>query len=156
MTDLINATFGDLQDEYYPGSTQRRRESREARKNRMAEEREEAKTNEDWDAHPTKPKHLPDGRELEMFHIGALAKALNRRPVTIRSWITKGWIPQARYRTSAVEGSRGDAGRRLFTRAMIEGMQRIAREEGLLDPKPPPITETKFTKRILAEYRSWL
>jgi hypothetical protein len=93
---------------------------------------------------------------MEFFHIGALAKALGRRPVTIRSWITKAWIPKARYRTNDVVGSRGNAGRRLWNRKMIEGMQRIAREEGLLDPRPPPITETRFTERIISEYRSWL
>jgi hypothetical protein len=155
MSDLISEAFGDLQSEFYPASKQRRRESREDKALRLARERAEAKEEEGWDAHPV-IKHLPDGREMEMFHIGALAKALGRRPVTIRSWITKAWIPKARYRTNDIVGSRGNAGRRLWNRKMIEGMQRIAREEGLLNPKPPPITETRFTERIVAEYRSWL
>lgn len=153
--DLIRSHFGGLEDEFYPASSQRRRESREARRNRLAQERQEAKQEEGWDAHPIKKTHPQTKQTLELFPIGALAKALNRRPVTIRSWISKGWIPQAGYRTKERVGTRGDAGLRMWSRKQIEGMQRIAGEEGLLNPSPPKITNTKFTQRVLAEYRSW-
>lgn len=71
------------------------------------------------------------GRRVEFFHIGALARALNRRPNTMRKWLTHGVIPPARFRTrgATVKGSK-----RLWTRAQIEGIVAIADEEGVLVP----------------------
>jgi hypothetical protein len=157
MSNLIRDHFSPLEDEFYPGSTQRRRESREDRRNRLAAERAEAKAAEEWDAHPMKKAYRQDGHyvEVELFPIGALARALQRRPVTIRSWISKGWIPKATFRTGEIKGTRGNAGRRMWNRKQIEGMARIAKEEGLLNLSPPLITSTRFTQRVLAEYRSW-
>jgi hypothetical protein len=152
-------SFTDLQDEFYPGSKQRRRESREMRRERQAVERAETKENESWDARPWK-KHvrLADGRELdlEMFPIRSLAKALGRESVTVRSWIRKGWLPKAKYQTKPLAGTRGDAGRRLWTRAQIEGIAAIAREEGLLKESPPLMQQTRFTERVVAAWRDWL
>ncbi len=42
-----------------------------------------------------------NGEEVRMFTIGALARALNRQPITIRSWENKGWIPKANFRKQA-------------------------------------------------------
>jgi hypothetical protein len=42
-----------------------------------------------------------NGEEIRMFTIGALSKALNRKPITIRSWEHKGWIPKANFRKQA-------------------------------------------------------
>lgn len=152
MTDLLRG-FEDLEDEYYPGSRQRRRESQTARRQRVATERQVAKEEESWD---TRPKEVYlQGVRYDMFPIGALSKALGRRPVTIRSWIDKGWIPKARFKTPDIVGTRGNAGRRLWTRAQIEGIVRIAREEGLLDQKPPLIQSTKFSERVFSEFKSW-
>ena len=151
----------EMQDEYYPGSKQKRRESNEARQERETTERAEAKENEDWDAHPWR-KHVkfPSGehKELELFPVGALAKALHRDSVTIRAWIRKGWLPEARYKTPGMAGTRGNAGRRLWSRAQIEGIVNIAREEGLLNdsPKPPRIVTTRFTERVMASWKEWL
>lgn len=151
-------SFADL-DEFYPGSKRRRRESTQARRERLVVERAEARDNESWDARPQR-KHVTfaDGREadLDMFPVGALAKALQRDSVTIRAWIRKGWLPKAKYRTQPVVGSRGDAGRRLWSRAQVEGIVRIAREEGLLNRNPPRIQRTMFTQRVVAEWRQWL
>ena len=93
---------------------------------------------------------------MDLFFIGALAKALNRDSVTMRAWIRKGWLPGAMYQTRPVEGSRGDAGRRLWTRAQIEGIAQIAKEEGLLNDNPPRIQRTKFTRRVMAAWKEWL
>jgi hypothetical protein len=156
MTDLLRG-FEDLKDqeeEYYPWSRQRRRESLTARRQREAVERRESKEEEPWDAHP---KRIPfQGFEIEFFPIGALAKALGRRPVTIRSWIDKSWIPKARFKTPDIPGTRGNAGRRLWTRKQIEGIARVAREEGLLDPKPPLIQTTRFSERVFSEWKDWI
>jgi len=152
VTDL-QELFAPLQDEYYPGSKRKRRESLEMKHERQVEERRVAKEEETWDAHPVKTwvKGIP----IEMFRIGALAKALGRDSVTIRSWMRKGWLPRNAYQTAPVVGSRGDAGRRLWTRAQIEGIVAIAREEGLLAEKPPRPVDTNFTARVVAAWRSW-
>ena len=150
----LMAAFGTLQDEYYPGSKRKRRESLEMRQERVKAEKAQAREEESWDAHPL--KKWVKGVEYEMFPIGALAKALGRDSNTLRAWIRKGWLPRNTYQTAPVVGSRGDAGRRLWTRRQIEGIVQIAKEEGLLDPKPPRLVETAFTRRVVAAWRSWL
>lgn len=154
MSDLLE-TFGELEDEFYPHSKQRRRESVEARRARMTSEKKAARAGENWDARPKKWTHPVTHQTLELFPIGALAKALGRRSVTIRSWIDKGWIPKAGYVTKPVRNTRGNAGRRLWNRKQIEGMQKIATEEGLLDENPPLMTNTRFTERVIASWRDW-
>jgi hypothetical protein len=157
---LLKETFGSWKDEeYYPGSRQRRRESKEARQARLTSERIEAKANESWDARPWRKRvKLKDGREayLELFPIGALAKALHRDSVTVRAWIRKGWLPHAGFQTKPLAGTRGDAGRRLWTHAQIEGIARIAEEEGLLSDNPPRIQRTRFTEKVMSAWKEWL
>lgn len=145
--------FEPLQDEFYPGSKIKRRESQEMKRDRLLEERRQEKEDEPWDAHPLEIWY--QGKQYEMFRIGALGKALGKDSVTIRSWIRKGWLPRNSFQTAPVRGTRGDAGRRLWTRAQIEGIVRIAREEGLLEEKPPQMTKTNFTKRVIAEWKTW-
>jgi hypothetical protein len=155
MSDLLQA-FGPLQDEFYPGSKQRRRESQEMKHERLVEERRVAREDEPWDAHPVEVYIGPT--RYEMFRIGALAKALERDSVTIRAWQRKGWLPRNSYQTNPVVGSRGNAGRRLFTRAQIEGIVTIAQEEGLLPVQRPTGVsprDTNFTARVIAAWRSW-
>jgi hypothetical protein len=157
VSDLLRG-FEDLkgmEDEFYPHSTQRRRESRDMRRARMKQERKAIRAEEGWDAHPKVWTNPATGESLELFYIGALAKALGRRSVTIRSWIDKGWIPKAGYVTRGRAGTRGDAGLRLWNRKQIEGMQKIAEEEGLLDEIPPLMTNTRFTERVIASWREW-
>jgi hypothetical protein len=153
----LMAGFGTLQDEFYPGSKQKRRESQEMKHDRLVEERRQAREDEGWDAHPIKDKIHPVTKQpMELFTVGALAKALQRNSVTMRTWIRKGWLPRAMFQTKPVYGSRGDAGRRLWTRAQIEGIVAIAREEGLLGEKPPRIQTTNFTHRVTAAWKNWL
>jgi|SRR5215831_18925971 len=152
MTDLL-AGFDGLQDEYYPGSKQRRRESRQQRHERRVVERREERDAASWDV---KPKEVwYKGVKYEMFPIGALAKALGRDSVTLRAWIRKGWLPRHQFQTGQVYGSRGDAARRLWTRAQIEGIAQIAKEEGLLEERPPRIQSTHFTERVFAAWKTW-
>lgn len=107
-----------------------------------------AKEPENWDAKPVK------GLDAELFTIGALATALNRKPVTIRKWETNGWLPKARYmlrKGSSIQGQR-----RLYTREQIEGLVRIAREEHVLDdPKSlrTSIETTRFPERAKALWK---
>lgn len=85
------------------------------------------------------------GRTRAFYTIGALAKALGRSEVTIRSWEAKGIMPKTPYRTPApsnpLPGTK-PAGRRLWTVEQIEGILRICVEEGvILDGKTPPTRE---------------
>lgn len=58
---------------------------------------------------------------MEVFTIGALAKALERPIPTIRMWLDRGYLPSISYRLPAVEvGGKMRKNRRLYTRAMVE------------------------------------
>lgn len=154
-TELM-AAFAPLQDEYYPGSKQKRRESKEMRHERMVEERRVAREDEEWDARPITGKIHPVTKQpMELFTVGALGKALRRDAVTMRAWIRKGWLPRASFQTKPVYGSRGNAGRRLWTRTQIEGILQIAREENLMQEHPPRIQQTNFTARVTAAWKNW-
>lgn len=139
MSREVNAAFDDLLGSTYPGSRQTRRT---VAKRKPADDEEER-----WDAHPTIQK--VDGRDVEFFYVGAVAQALGRRPNTIRKWLNEGTLPKERFRTNspAIKGSR-----RLWTRAQIEGMRRIAREEGLFDGAV--VSRTEFTVRVKELFRS--
>lgn len=145
--------FAPLEDEYYPGSKLKRRESRQQKHERAVAARREVRESEDWDARPKRV--TVRGIDMDMWPIGALGKALGRDPVTIRTWIRKGWLPKNGFQTQPVVGSRGDAGRRLWTRIQIEGIVRIAREEGLLEEHPPRIQTTNFTRRVIEAWKTW-
>lgn len=155
QTPLENILHGlsYIQDEYYPGSKQTRRESRQARRERVVEERRLARQDEGWDAHPK--KGTVNGVDIEVFPVGALAKALGRDSVTIRAWMRKGWLPRNSFQTRPIYGSQGNASRRLWSRAQIEGIATIARQEGLLDHHPPRIQTTNFTQRVFAAWKTW-
>ena len=111
MPDDITQLFKDL-DEYYPGSRQKRRNPDAAPERKKPEPT-------DWDAKPyVKKLH---GKEVEMFTIGALAKALGKREGTIRAYQDKGYLPKTPYRLPAKEvNGKLRPGRRLFTRSMVE------------------------------------
>lgn len=135
-SDAIEA-FGELA-EHYPGSRQKRRA--------VATTEPDAGEEMRWDAHPVFIE--VDGVPHEFFLIGALGVVLNRKPVTLRKWIEAGILPKERYRTNV---STANGSRRLWTRAQIEGIARIAREEGLL--QGANIGATKFAERVRELFR---
>ena len=102
-----------------------------------------------------KPKTFNiNGTPTEFYSVGQLAAALHRSPVTIRKWERLGILPVASFRTP---GQVREKARRLYSRAQLEIIVRIAYEEGLmagtqdaqgiLHPKKG-ITDTKFTERV--------
>jgi hypothetical protein len=98
------------------------------------------------------------GKEIEFYTIGQLAEALGLRPVTVRKWESRGWLPQPIVRMPPPrKGGLPDKkvkGRRLWTRVQVEGIVRIAREESMLGPaNQVPRDKTVFTQRIVALYR---
>jgi hypothetical protein len=106
--DFIDQTFGDL---YYPGSKRKRREP----------EVEAPKKDAAWDAHP-RPTTLPNGKEIDLFTIGALAEALGRPVITLKLWMKEGHLPTSPYRlpTKVDKNGKERQGRRLYSRSMIE------------------------------------
>lgn len=90
-----------------------------------------------WDEQPHYV--LYKGQTIEVFWRGALAKALNRTVVAIRAMERKGSI-----RTPALFDKHE---RWLYTRDQIEDMVKLAKEEGVLDPR----TTRKFSDRFVKE-----
>lgn len=72
-----------------------------------------------WVAELPHKEYIVGGVVRKMYLIGALAKALGKKPVTVRSWEAKGWIPTPNFRTAAPVGSQVPGvepkGRRLYT-----------------------------------------
>ena len=98
-----------------PGSKQKRRET-----NTAAEKRRKKIMGESngWDENPI--VRSIKGVETELFTIGALADALEKKIVTIRLWEKKGYIPAAPYRlrSKSLNGKKV-LGNRVYTRELI-------------------------------------
>jgi hypothetical protein len=142
MTDW-EAEFKKLSlKEFYPGST--------TPINRNKPIPVHDKTGQ-WDENPRFYK--VNGVEVEFFTVGHLAAALGRKPVTIRKWENDGVIPKATYQRNS-EDSRGR--RRLYTRDQVEGILKIAKEEGILRSHNKPIKSTMFTTRVIQLFKDLL
>ncbi len=124
-TDFIEESFVGL-DDFYPGSKRKKKSLIQEEKKR---EQELA-----WDSKPYK-KTLPNGKEVEMFTIGALSKALGRPIVTLYQWMDAGYLPTSPYRLPDTTGKNGAviAGRRLYTRQMVEATVELFSRFGLLE-----------------------
>lgn len=121
--DFIDQTFASL-DEYYPGSKRKRKE---------APVKPEVPDTAGWDSRPY-IKTMPNGQDVEMFTIGALADALGRPIITLRAWMKAGYLPLSPYRLPSKVDKHGELrqGRRLYTRRMIEAAVEIFQSNGLL------------------------
>lgn len=82
---------------------------------------------------------LDGGRTFITYRIGALARALNRQPGTIRSMVTKGVLCHPRLMNKAEQW--------LFTRDQITDLVTLAEEEGVIDPKH----RNPFTERFITQ-----
>lgn len=122
--DFIEKAFADL-DVYYPGSKQKRKEK--------PAPKQEVFPDLQWDSRP-RTTTLPNGRDIEMFTIGAIASALGRPVITIRAWLKEGYLPAAPYRLPAKKNIHGEdhQGRRLYSRAMVEKVVELFDTAGLL------------------------
>ena len=81
------------------------------------------------------------GDEARKFYtIGALATALGKQPVTIRSWEQKGWLPQASFRTPPPKGpqipGKATKGRRLYSQDQVVFLA-TAYDKYILSPRKP-------------------
>ena len=84
------------------------------------------------------------GVRTEFFTIGQLGLALNRKAGTIRKLEQEGNIPRPTWRRPALDSRMR---RRLYTRHQVEGLIRIAEEEGILRDKQKAISKTQFPAR---------
>lgn len=131
-----------LAEDYYPGSK------------RKIDHTDSDDKKSDLDAWDAKPRiYKVNGQDTEFFTVGHLAIAMNRKPLTIRQWERKGIIPKSTYQRAGRNGSQHGR-RRLYTRPQIEGMIKIAGEEGLLTNDRREIASTKFKDRVLVLFRS--
>lgn len=109
-------------DRYYPGS----------RTVRGAARAQAAPILPEWYERP-QIKRIK-GQDVEMFTVGALAKALGKTVPTIRMYERNGYIPHTPYRLpSRVVAGETRKGRRLYTREMITAAVESFVERGLLD-----------------------
>lgn len=93
------------------------------------------------------------GKEMEFFPIGALALALGGRSAnTLRAWEKEGILPKSIF----VKPSRDPRGRRrMYTRAMVEGLVRIAKEENIFYPdKGKRLSDTAFTEKAVELFKA--
>lgn len=102
-----------------------------------------------------KPRtYLLQGKPVELYPLGAVARALNRQPVTVRKLEQEGVIPRA----TMILPSHDERGtRRLYTREQIEGLRQVAQEEGVLNPntngKWKSIENTNFREKALKVFK---
>lgn len=92
-----------------------------------------------------------NGISVEFYTVGQLAMALGgRKAVTIRLWEREGTLPKSRFAKPS-DDPRGR--RRLYTRAQVEGLVRIAQEEGMFSTHSKPIKQTRFTERAIMLFK---
>lgn len=92
---------------------------------------------------PARKAPRPD--QDRMVTIGKLAKALDRKPSTIREWIDDGIIPDA--------PQRGPGNIRWWRESQVRGMAKIAQHERLIGPRPwAVLSETLFRQRVWDKY----
>lgn len=132
--------------EFYPGSKKKKKDYDNSPKIMQPPPVEELNLG--------KPRtFLVNGQPLELFPLGAVARALNRQPVTVRKWESEGVIPSSPYKLPSHD-PRGQ--RRLYSREQIESLRKIADEEGILHPnangKWKAIESTDFREKALKAF----
>jgi len=116
----------DAANKNYPGST--------VPKSRAAVK---AKNLTDDPFYGTKPVYfLVNGEKTPFYKIGDVASLLHRSPTTIRAWESRGYIPNATYRTDKPTGTqipgKSVKGCRLYTKHQVELLLRSLQQFGLV------------------------
>jgi hypothetical protein len=129
-----------------PGSNRPRREVSELAKKRKEKVFDESA----WDNSPM--IKTIRGEEVELFTINALAKALDKKVVTIRLWEEKGYIPIAPYRlrSKTINGKKVN-GARAYTRELIEVTIEEFERRGLLGTLRVEWTHHEDLTQVLVE-----
>lgn len=119
--DFIEDMFGEL-EVYYPGSKRKRREPAP-----------KVELDTSWEKDFFE-KTLPNGRQLQFYTIGSLAKALNSTIPTLRQWMQRNKLPESPYRLPSKVDKLGreTKGRRLYSKEMVEVTVELFSKAGLL------------------------
>lgn len=97
-------------------------------------------------------EYVIGGKQVRLFTIGELSQVLNRKPVTIRKWERTGQIPKATFvKPGANQDPRGR--RRLYSKAQVEALLRVATEEKILYNLNLQISRTRFRDKVFAAFR---
>lgn len=83
------------------------------------------------------------GEVVLAFLIGELADSLQKSAWTVRRWHRLGVLPP----TPLLYPVRGGSPRRLYTQEMIDGIAKIAAEEGLIGKRPGRLADSEFRAR---------
>ena len=103
-----------------------------------------------WDS-KSRIYHL-GGVDVELYTVGQLADALDREAVTIRKWERDGILPKAMFNSPSTD-PRGR--RRLYSRAQVEGIVKIAKQEGIYSRNSrKPIRSTAFTAKVIDLFKT--
>ena len=147
MGDAVLDRFRDLSEtevKDYPGK----------RKPALRQIKRHKQEQPGWDADPV--YYMVDGEKKEFFTIRHLAAALDYSQQSIRAWENSGLLAKSPYRSPKPRkptiGGRNTKGKRLWTRAQIEGILRIAEEEGVILNKQPPTRA--FARKVGAFFRA--
>src|SRR6266478_1568793 len=136
-----------MDEYYYPNSSRKKRHYEESLPQAPVKDEEGIDLG--------KPRmFLVNGQPQELYPVGALARALNRKPVTVRKWESEGIIPRSPFLMPSHD-PRGQ--RRLYTRQQVDDLRRIAQEEGILEPSPGgkwrSVEKTAFKEKALKVFR---
>ena len=120
----------------YPGSTKKRR---------AVAPPEDPAPSSAWEGVPFS-QFVYKGKDTRFYTVDVLADMLGRKSQTMRKWERLGYLPRTKYR----KPGRGEHGkRRLYTRPVIDGVVRIAHEEGITTQNRN-VSATNFPARVLA------
>lgn len=139
--------FNDLPD--FPGSR--------APKNRPNSKKTYIEVDDRYNGAKSKT-YVINGEKKVFFTVGNLAKAINRQPVTIRMWESKGWLPKPRFRTPTPRGvqfgEKSPKGRRLYSLDQVEFLIDAVNQFGLQDPyaNVTPSQWASFVSHIKSNY----
>ena len=143
MSDKALEMFGDLPD--FPG--------KRLPKNRPSTKKTQADNVLDKFNGARSKTYIINGETKVFFSIGELAKALGRKPVTLRMWESRGWIPKATYRTPKPRGAqipnKSVQGRRLYSLEQVTFLVEASETFGLNTPDP---RWDQFRKHIKNNY----
>lgn len=131
FTNFIDESFGDhkkespSEEDFYPGSRRKRREKKA----------DVEFIPDDW--HDDYVLKMVRGTETPLFPVGALATALGVSVPSVRRWSSQGRIPMAPYRleSNMIINGKKVAGRRYYTKAMIDAVVEVFAANGVLGSK---------------------
>lgn len=125
-------------DQHYPGSKQKKRSVTKRQ------------PKGGWEDIPKLSYGVGD-EIIDFYTVGTLAEMLGRKAQTIRKWENLGYIPESRFRTP---GRTKHGQKRIYTRPMIEGIVKIAHEEGIVgNTTNRNVSATKFAERVTALFK---